>query len=160
VLHERTFIKKQVTGARQKRYIVCVKNLFVLFGNKPVLFVKDRVMRQYFYRFYQRLVKRFILLIRQREYFGERNAVGYGDITLPGEDTILFDLIDRKYLGERYRLCHAMSGFVIASGFPVTKNHETCAWCHFVGLTSGIACTTWSSADRGAHRRSVVRRTW
>src|SRR6185436_14554867 len=36
---------------------------------------------------------------------------------------------------------------------------ETCARCHLVGLTSGMACTTWSSADRGADRRSVVRRT-
>ena len=40
-----------------------------------------------------------------------------------------------------------------------SKNHVTCARCHLVGLASGIDCTTWSSADSDAARRSVSART-
>ena len=41
----------------------------------------------------------------------------------------------------------------------VSKNQVACARCHLVGLTSGTVWTVWSSALRGAARRSVVRRT-
>ena len=40
-----------------------------------------------------------------------------------------------------------------------TKNQVTCARCHFVGLTSGIVWTVWSSALSTEARRSVVVRT-
>ena len=38
----------------------------------------------------------------------------------------------------------------------VSKNHVTCARCHFVGETSGMDWTVWSSGERGAARRSVT----
>jgi hypothetical protein len=42
----------------------------------------------------------------------------------------------------------------------VSKNHVTWARCHFVGDTSGIDWTVWSSGERGAARVSVAERTW
>ena len=39
----------------------------------------------------------------------------------------------------------------------VSKNQVVWARCHFVGLTSGIDWTTWSSADSGAASASVER---
>src|SRR5436305_3079180 len=41
----------------------------------------------------------------------------------------------------------------------VSKNHVVWARCHFVGLTSGIDWTVWSSADSGAASASVNART-
>ena len=41
----------------------------------------------------------------------------------------------------------------------VSKNQVTCARCHFVGLTSGMVWTVWSSALRTEASRSVVART-
>ena len=41
----------------------------------------------------------------------------------------------------------------------VSKNHVTCARCHFVGDTSGIDWTVWSSGLSGAASRSVCERT-
>ena len=41
----------------------------------------------------------------------------------------------------------------------VSKNHVMWARCHFVGLTSAIVWTVWSSALRTEANRSVVART-
>src|SRR5438874_8288507 len=41
----------------------------------------------------------------------------------------------------------------------VSKNHVVCARCHFVGLTSGIDCTTQSSGCRLRQRRMLKSRT-
>ncbi len=40
-----------------------------------------------------------------------------------------------------------------------SKNQVVCARCHFVGLVSGMACTTWSSAASGAASNMLVSRT-
>src|SRR6202043_1828987 len=40
-----------------------------------------------------------------------------------------------------------------------SKNQVVWARCHFTGLASGIDCTTWSSGESGAARRSVSPRT-
>ena len=37
----------------------------------------------------------------------------------------------------------------------VSKNQVVWARCHLVGLTSGMDCTVWSSADRGEANDSV-----
>ena len=41
-----------------------------------------------------------------------------------------------------------------------SKNQVTCARCHFVGLTSGIDCTTVSSACKSAINATVIARVF
>ncbi len=45
------------------------------------------------------------------------------------------------------------------SSRKVSKNHDVCARCHLVGLTSGMDWTVWSSGESGAARASVRSRT-
>src|SRR5262249_15585959 len=47
----------------------------------------------------------------------------------------------------------------LSASTNVSKNQVTCARCHFVGDTSGIDCTVWSSGDSGAASSSVLDRT-
>ena len=47
----------------------------------------------------------------------------------------------------------------LSASTNVSKNQVTWARCHFVGETSGIDWTVWSSGDSGAASASVSART-
>lgn len=66
-------------------------------GEEPVLFMEKRIFGKDANRFYQDLMKGFIVLIGEREDFRKKRFIGYRDITLLGENTVMFDLIDGKH---------------------------------------------------------------
>src|SRR5688572_19623361 len=84
----------------------------MLSGHEPILLVEDRIVWKHTDRFHQYLMKRFILLIRQREDLRKGSLIGNRHIAEFGKDTIPFHFIDRKHLFEWSSISHgwAISG--------------------------------------------------
>ena len=65
--------------------------------DKEVLLVDDGIVRQHLQGFEPCAVQRFVLLAREGEEFGQRDAVGRGDVGELRDDAVVLDLQKREF---------------------------------------------------------------
>ena len=90
-------VEVALVGAGEKAPLGALLRSRVSFFDKEVLLVDDRVIRQHSQGFEPCAVQRFVLLAREGEEFGQRNAVGCRDVGEFGDDAVVLDAQQREF---------------------------------------------------------------
>ena len=97
VAQVRPLVEMTFVGTCEKAPLGTLLRSRVSFFDKEVLFVDDGVIRQHFQGFEPSAVQRFVLLARKGEEFGQRDAVGCGDVGEFGDDAVVLDPQQREF---------------------------------------------------------------
>ena len=90
-------VEVALVRAGEKAPLGAVLRRRVSFFDKEVLFVDDGVVRQHLQGFEPCAVQRFVLLAREGEEFGQRDAVSRGDVGELGDDAVVLDAQQREF---------------------------------------------------------------
>ena len=97
VAQVRPLVEMTLVGTREKAPLGTVVRSLVSLLDKEILLVDDGVIRQHFQGFEPCAVQRFVLLAREGEEFGQRDAVGRGDVGEFGDDAVVLDTQQREF---------------------------------------------------------------
>ena len=90
-------VEMTLVGTREKAPLGAVVQSLVSLLDKEILLVDDRVIRQHSQGFEPCTVQRFVLLAREGEEFGQRDAVSRGDVGELGDDAVVLDAQQREF---------------------------------------------------------------
>ena len=90
-------VEMTLVGTREKAPLGAVVRSRIPLLDKEILLVDDGVVRQNFQGFEPCAVQRFVLLAREGEEFGQRNAVGCRDVGEFGDDAVVLDAQQREF---------------------------------------------------------------
>ena len=97
VAQVRPLVEMTLVGTREKAPLGTVVRSLVSLLDKEILLVDDGVIRQHLQGFEPCAVQRFVLLAREGEEFGQRDAVGRGDVGEFGDDAVVLDTQQREF---------------------------------------------------------------
>ena len=92
-----SLVEMTLVGAREKAPLGAVLRSLVSLLDKEVLLVDDGVVRQHLQGFEPCAVQRFVLLAREGKEFGQRDAVGRGDVGELRDDAVVLDSQKREF---------------------------------------------------------------
>ena len=90
-------VEVALVGTCEKALLGALLRCHVSLLDEEVLLVDDRVIRQHLQGFEPSAVQRFVLLARKGEEFGQRDAVGCGDVGELGDDAVVLDPQQREF---------------------------------------------------------------
>lgn len=85
--------------------------------NENILLVHHGIVRKHLHRFEPYAVQRFIFLRRDGKQLRKRNLERHRDVGVFGEDTIVFDLSDRKFPFEGFGFQGVIHGLNVGLEF-------------------------------------------
>ena len=91
VAQVRPLVEMTLVGTREKAPLGTVVRSLVSLLDKEILLVDDGVVRQHLQGFEPCTVQCFVLLAREGEEFGQRDAVSRGDVGELGDDAVVLD---------------------------------------------------------------------
>ena len=89
----------------------------ILLLNENILLVHHGIVRKHLHRFEPYAVQRFIFLRRDGKQLRKRNLERHRDVGVFGEDTIVFDLSDRKFPFEGFGFQGVIHGLNVGLEF-------------------------------------------
>ena len=92
-----SLVEVTLVGAGEKAPLGAVLRSRIPLLDEEVLLVDDGVVRQHLQGFEPCAVQRFVLLAREGEKFGQRDAVGRGDVGELRDDAVVLDAQQREF---------------------------------------------------------------
>ena len=90
-------VEMTLVGTGEKAPLGALLRCHVSLLDEEILLVDDGVVRQHLQGFEPCAVQRFVLLAREGEEFGQRDAVSRGDVGELGDDAVVLDAQQREF---------------------------------------------------------------